>query len=125
MKTMTITRWIYNEKAAELKEGIAPVNETKGTVEIEVVEIVKETEKAICIATYDYQMNIVKVWLPRTQIKDSNCGIKTLEREKTDYTEYGKYDSAVEAEKIARNLQSEGKKAFVKYVKNDCIVMVG
>ena len=124
MKTMKITRWIYNEKAVDFKNGIAPVSESKGIVEIEVVSIIRETERAVCITTNDYEMNIIKVWIPRTQIKDSNCEIKTIEREKTEYTECARFDSAVEATKKVAELNREGKKAFVKYEKNDCIVMV-
>ena len=123
-QTITITRWIYNEKSAELKNAIAIAAETKGTVEIEVVKIEKETERAICIATFDNEMNIVKIWLPRTQIKAASFDIKTLEPQKNDYTEFARFNSAVEAMKKEAELKAEGKKAYVKYVKNDCIVMV-
>lgn len=123
-QTMTITRWIYNDKNTEFKNDIAIIEENKGTVEIEVVKVVKETERAINITTFDNEMNIISIWLPRTQIKDATFEIKTLEAKKNDYTEFAKFDSAVKAEKAASQLKAEGKKAFVKYVKNDCIVMV-
>ena len=124
MKTMKITRWIYNEKAVDFENGIAPVSESKGIVEIEVIKIVRETEKAVCVRTSDYEMNLIDVWIPRTQIKESNFGVKTIEAEKKEYTEIARFDSAVEASKMVCELKAEGKKAFVKYVKNDCIVMV-
>lgn len=123
-QTMAITRWIYNEKNTELKNDIAIIEENKGTVEIEVVKVVKETERAINITTFDNEMNIISIWLPRTQIKDATFEIKTLEAKKNNYTEFAKFDSAVKAEKAASQLKAEGKKAFVKYIKNDCIVMV-
>lgn len=123
-QTMTITRWIYNEKNTEFKNGIASLEETKGTVEIEVVKLVKETDRAVNITTFDGEMNIISLWIPRTQIKAATFDIKTLEVKKNDYTEFARFDSALKAEKAAMQLKSEGKKAFVKYVKNDCIVMV-
>lgn len=123
-QTMTITRWIYNEKNSELNNNIVIVDETRGTVEIEVVKVVKETDRAMNITTFDDEMNIISLWIPRTQIKAASFEIKTLEAKKYDYTEFAKFDSAVKAEKAASQLKAEGKKAFVKYVKNDCIVMV-
>lgn len=123
-QTMTITRWIYNEKNSEFNNNIVIVDETKGTVEIEVVKVVKETDRAMNITTFDDEMNIISLWIPRTQIKEATFEIKTLEANKNNYTEFAKFDSAVKAEKAASQLKAEGKKAFVKYVKNDCIVMV-
>lgn len=122
--TMTITRWIYNEKNSEIRNNIAALEMKNGTVEIEVLKVVKESERAINITTLDDEMNVISLWIPRTQIKAASFEVKTLEAQKNDYTEYARFDSAVEANNVARELKSEGKKAFVKYVKNDCIVMV-
>ena len=123
-QTMTITRWIYNEKNSEFENGIAILQETKATVEIEVVKVVRESERAVNISTFDNEMNIISLWIPRTQIKTASFDIKTLEAQKNEYTEYAKFDSAVKAAETVAELKASGKKAFVKYVKNDCIVMV-
>lgn len=122
--TMTITRWIYNEKNLEIINNIAALEMKNGTVEIEVLKVVKESERAINITTLDDEMNVISLWIPRTQIKAASFEVKTLEAQKSEYTEYARFDSSVEANKVVRELKSEGKKAFVKYVKNDCIVMV-
>lgn len=123
MKQITITRWIYNEKNAELREDILPVNETKGTVDIEVIKIERETEKAIKIVTKDYELSVISIWIPKTQIKASNFDLEIVETSKTEYTVFGTYDSAVEATRVMQALKEEGKKAYITYKKNDCIVM--
>lgn len=123
MKQITITRWIYNEKNAELREEILPINENKGTVDIEVIKIERETEKAIKILTKDYELSVISIWIPKTQIKDSNFGLEIVETPKTEYSVFGIYDSAVEATRVMRALKEEGKKAYITYKKNDCIVM--
>lgn len=123
-KYLTITRWIYNQKTIETKHGIAPADETAGTVDIEVVELERETDKAVKVLTLDYEMNVVTIWIPKTQIKGSNFGLEGKEAPKKEYKEVARFDSAVAASKKMTELKTEGKNSFIKYIKNDCIVMV-
>lgn len=112
-KLLTITRWIYNEKNVESRNGIAICEETRYTVQIEVINVTKETEKAINITTYDYEMSVVSIWIPKSQIKDSNFEIKVEEKVKAEPKSVVTFETAKDARTFCDQLKADGKKAFI------------
>lgn len=67
-KILTVKKWIFFQKSDESRNGFIPCGETNTTAGLEISKVEKETERAVFVWVIDSELDIEKIWLPKSQI---------------------------------------------------------
>lgn len=100
-QTMTTTKWFFNKN---LVDNIASGEEKDNTVEFAIVKVEKETEKAAYVWAIGYELDIVKVWIPKSQIKSEYKAETTTERTTSEMF----FENVDEAQTFVDEKKAEG-----------------
>lgn len=108
-QTMTVTKWFFNNN---LVDNIASVEEKKNTVEFGIAKVEKETERAAYVWAIGYELDIVKIWIPKSQIKSEYKAETTVERT----TDEKFFVNAVEAQSFVDEKKADGSFVSIKCI---------
>jgi len=108
-QTMTTTNWFFFNN---LVDNIASYEEKDNTVEFGIAKVEKETERAAYVWAIGYELDIVKVWIPKSQIKSEYKAEKTTERTTNEIF----FENIDEAQRFTDEKKADGSFVSIKCV---------
>ena len=106
-QTLKIAKWFYNKN---MVENIPADEDSKEIAEISIAKVEKETEKAIYIWAFTYELDIVEMWVPKSVVKSEYSAEKKTERTTEDVF----FTDIEEAQRFIDEKKAEGKYSMIK-----------